>query len=44
MARLVVENGHKQNTCYYEIELCAHHILTIKVSLVSTIGRVSMAT
>jgi hypothetical protein len=40
MARFVVKNGHKKDTCFDEVGLCAQNIDTILDSIVNTIGRV----
>lgn len=39
MARFVVKNGHKIDTCFDEFGLCAQNIDTILDSIVYTIGR-----
>lgn len=45
MARIVVKNGHKEDTCYNEIELRAQHISFILGSIVNnTIGRTYLIT
>ena len=40
MARFVVKNGHKKDTCFDEFGLCAQNIDTILDSIVNTIGTV----